>query len=300
MPQLQGVFTALVTPFSASPEQAVDFDRLMANVEWQITHGGVDGLVPVGTTGESPTLSHDEHDKVIEATVRAAAGRALVIAGTGSNSTAEAIRLTQHAADVGADAALVVNPYYNKPSQEGMLRHFNAIADAVSLPLVLYNIPGRCGVALTPDTVARLAQHENIVAIKEATGSMDTASEIASLCDITILSGDDSMTIPLMSIGGRGVVSVLSNIVPDRVKAMVDAKLADDLMTARLMHKQLFKLCKGLLTLDVNPVPVKTAMAMLGMDSGELRLPLCEMNAQARERLREALAKAQVLEPAGA
>lgn len=297
MEQLQGVLTAIVTPFKAEAGQPVDLDRLEQNIHWQIEQG-VDGIVPVGTTGESPTLSHEEHRQVIEASVKAAAGRVRVVAGTGSNSTVEAVELTTHAAQCGADAALVVNPYYNKPSQEGMYRHFMTIADCVELPLVLYNIPGRCGVALTPATVARLAEHENIVAIKEATGSMDVASEISTLCDLTILSGDDSLTIPLMSIGGRGAISVLANIVPDRVAAMVHAKLADDLVTARLSHKRLFRLCRDLLTLDVNPVPVKTAMAMLGMDSGELRLPLCEMSTEAREKLRLALQGAGVERPA--
>ncbi|MBI1374095.1 MAG: 4-hydroxy-tetrahydrodipicolinate synthase [Phycisphaera sp.] len=268
----QGAITALVTPFR---DGAVDEQRLRANVEDQIAKG-IDGLVPCGTTGESPTLTHEEHRRVIEVVIDAAAGRVPVIAGTGSNSTAEALSLTKHAATIGATASLQVNPYYNKPTQEGLYRHFTAIADAVDIPLVLYNIPGRSAVAMTAATIARLNAHGNIVAVKEATGSLDMASEIANLCDITILSGDDSLTLPLMSVGGKGVISVLSNIIPDRIKQLTALGLAGDFTGACKVHLELFPLFKGMFV-ETNPIPVKTAMKMMGNDTGDLRLPLCEM-----------------------
>lgn len=281
---IQGTLTAMVTPFKGGE---VDYERLTAHVRFQIA-AGVDGLVPVGTTGESPTLSHEEHQRVIEHVVQAAGGRVRVVAGTGSNATSEALSLTRHAKQVGADAALMVNPYYNKPTQEGMYRHFMTVADAVDIPIVLYNIPGRTGVTMNPATVARLAAHPNIVAIKEATGSLDIASEIASLCGVTILSGDDSLTLPIASIGGKGVISVLSNLVPQRVKALVDAVLGGDFATARRHHLELFSLFKGMFV-ETNPIPIKTAMAMLGHDTGELRLPLCEMSAANKKHLEHLL-----------
>jgi 4-hydroxy-tetrahydrodipicolinate synthase len=280
--------TAMITPFSTDGQ--VDYERLKANVDFQIDKG-IDGLVPVGTTGESPTLSHDEHQKVIETVVAHVAGRVKVIAGTGSNATREAMSLTRHAKEVGADAALMVNPYYNKPTQEGLYRHFSLIADEVGLPIVLYNIPGRTGITMAPATVARLAEHEHIVAVKEATGSMDIASEIATLCDITILSGDDSLTLPLMSIGGKGVISVLSNIIPDKIKALTAAALAGDFVNARQYHLELFPLFKGMF-IETNPIPIKSAMAMMNMDSGEVRLPLCELSDEHRDGLASLLADA--------
>ncbi len=288
--RIQGALTAMITPFAAGQ---VDYDRLAANVRFQIEQG-IDGLVPVGTTGESPTLSHQEHRLVIEHvvnTVRQGKRKVPVVAGTGSNATSEALELTRHAAGIGADAALMVNPYYNKPTQEGLYRHFMTVADAVDLPIVLYNIPGRTGVTLSPQTIARLAQHDNIVAVKEATGSMDIASEIATLVDhdrLTILSGDDSLTLPLMAIGGKGVISVLSNIVPAQVKALTDAGLAGDFAKARQLHLKLFPLFKGMFV-ETNPIPIKTAMAMAGLDTGELRLPMCEISASLRPALEELL-----------
>ena len=283
---LQGVYTAMITPFSAG---RVDDQQLAANVNYQIEQG-VDGLVPVGTTGESPTLDHDEHQRVIEAVVNAADGRVPVIAGTGSNATAEALQLTRHAASVGADAALMVNPYYNKPTQQGLYRHFMTVADAVDLPIILYNIPGRTNITMQPATVARLAEHPNIVAIKEATGSMDIASEILMLCgeNIVVVSGDDSLTLPLMAIGATGVISVISNLLPAQVKAMVDAAQEGDFLGAREHHAQLFPLFKAMF-LETNPIPIKTAMAIFGRDTGELRLPLCEMDPQHRETLQNIL-----------
>lgn len=299
---LQGVMTAMVTPFSGG---RVDYGRLKHNVELQV-ESGIDGLVPVGTTGESPTLSHDEHREVIARVVEMAGGLARkvpVVAGTGSNSTQEALELTWHAREVGADAALMVNPYYNKPTQEGLYRHFMTVADGVGLPIVLYNIPGRTNVTMSPQTVARLARHEHIVAVKEATGSMDIASEILALCgggggaddaSITLLSGDDSLTLPLMSIGGCGVISVLSNLVPDRVKAMVDAAAGGDWAGARRLHLELFPLCKAVF-LETNPIPIKAAMAMTGADTGELRLPLCEIGRENLALLRGELERSGVL-----
>jgi 4-hydroxy-tetrahydrodipicolinate synthase len=289
----KGAMTALVTPFK---DGQVDYDRLTRNVAYQIGEG-IDGLVPVGTTGESPTLSHAEHDRVIEAVVTATAGRVPVIAGTGSNATDEALRLTQHAKEVGADASLQVNPYYNKPTQEGLYRHFMAIADTVDLPMMLYNIPGRCGVAMTAQTVARLAKHANIVAVKEATGSLDMASEIAQLCDpekFTILSGDDSLTLPLASVGAKGVVSVLSNLLPARVKALADAALSGDTAQARKLHLALFPIFKGMF-IETNPIPIKTAMQLAGMDTGELRLPMCAMADANRAKLEKLLKEQGVL-----
>ncbi len=285
---IQGALTAMVTPFKNGQ---VDYDCLTSQVRFQIDRG-VDGLVPMGTTGESPTLSHEEHRVVIQRVVELASSvcdrKVVVVAGTGSNSTTEALELTRYAKQVGADAALMVNPYYNKPTQEGLYRHFMAVADTVGLPIVLYNIPGRTGITMSPDTVARLAAHPKIVAIKEATGSMDMASEITSLCDVTILSGDDSLTLPLMSIGARGVVSVVSNLIPDRVKRLVDTAAAGDFSTAQRLHRTLFPLFKGMF-IQTNPIPIKAAMAICGMDSGQLRLPLCELDAKNRDRLRQLL-----------
>ncbi len=286
---IEGTYTALVTPFAKGK---VDFTRFKANIEAQV-RAGVTGIVPVGTTGESPTLSHDEHCKVIEVAVKAARGRVQVVAGTGSNCTAEAVDYTRHARKAGADAALMVNPYYNKPTQEGLYRHFMTVADAVDLPIILYNIPGRTGITMSPATVARLYKHDNIIAIKEATGSLDMASEIASVCDIPMLSGDDSLTLPLIAVGAKGVISVASNIVPDRVVALASTALMGDFASALAIHKALFPLMKNLF-IETNPVPVKHAMKLMGLDTGEVRLPLCEMTADSQAALKKIL-KAQGL-----
>ncbi|MBL7187412.1 MAG: 4-hydroxy-tetrahydrodipicolinate synthase [Phycisphaerae bacterium] len=280
-----GAMVALITPFQ---DGDIDFETLDELIEFQMENS-IDGIVPVGTTGESPTLSHAEQKKVMERVVSAVGGHAPVIVGAGSNSTAEAIELTVFAKKVGADATLQVTPYYNKPMQAGFYEHFKAIAEAVDLPVVLYNIPGRCGAGMTPETVARLAEVENIVAIKEATGSLDQASEIASLCDITIISGDDSLTLPLASIGGKGVISVVANIVPADVKAMTDLILEGDLTSARQWHKKLFALCKSMLTLATNPIPIKAAMAMLNMAPEELRLPMTPLEQGKRAALKQTL-----------
>jgi len=282
--KLQGSMVALVTPFSGGQ---VDFDALGRLIEFQIA-GGTQGLVPCGTTGESPTLSHDEHDKVIEFTVEKAAGRVPVVAGTGSNSTAEAVRLTKHAKDAGADACLIVNPYYNKPTQQGMFQHVRRIAEA-DLPIVLYNIPGRTGIALAPETVVRMYNEiEQVVAIKEATGKLDNASAIAAECDITILSGDDSLTLPLASVGGKGVISVLANILPGEVRKLCDAIAEKDLPAATAQHLRLFGLFKGMFV-QTNPIPIKAAMAMAGMIENELRLPMVPLSAEHRKPLAEML-----------
>src|SRR5947207_1306759 len=240
--QFAGVTVALVTPFRNG---AIDFEDLKHLVDWHVEQG-TDCLAPVGTTGESPTLDHDEHERVISAVCEQAAGRIKVMAGTGSNSTREAIRLTKSARKAGADGALMVGPYYNKPTQEGYYRHFAAVAEAVELPIVLYNIPGRTGSKIEPETIARLAKIPSIVAVKEATGSLDQASHIASLCDLTLLSGDDSLTLPLMSVGGRGVVSVVGNIVPRDLKALLAAFEAGKFAEALRWHRKLFMLCRDM------------------------------------------------------
>ena len=280
-----GAMVALITPFQ---DGEVDYKTLDELIHFQI-EGGIDAIVPVGTTGESPTLSPEEHKQVIQRIVDIAGGEVPVIAGTGSNSTAEAIEYTEFARKAGVDASLQVTPYYNKPTQEGFYQHFKAIAEEVDLPIILYNIPGRCGAGMTPETVARLADIENIVGIKEATGSLDQASEIANLCDITILSGDDSLTLPLASVGAKGVISVVANIVPADVKAMTDLILEGDLVSARQWHNKLFKLCKNMLTLATNPIPIKAAMAMLNMASEELRLPMTPLEESKRIILKQTL-----------
>lgn len=294
MRSLHGCFTAIVTPFSADGS-SVDFKRLEEQVRFQ-HEGGVAGVVPCGTTGESPTLSEIEHCEVVEKTIAVAKPLGLkVIAGAGSNNTQHAIHLQKFAAAAGADAALQVNPYYNKPSQEGLYRHFMAIADSADLPIVLYNIPGRSGVALAPATVERLAKHRNIRGIKEATGSLDSASEILQRCDIALLSGDDSLTLPFASVGGVGVVSVVSNILPQRVAALCAAFNGNDWPAARTIHRELFAICRGLLSLDTNPIPIKAAMELLGRDRGVLRLPMCRAADGAIGEIRKLLTGAGML-----
>lgn len=282
-----GLTVAIVTPFR---DGQIDFEELGKLVEWHIEQG-TDCLAPVGTTGESPTLDHEEHEKVIGTVVEKARGRIKVMPGTGSNSTREAIRLTKFAKKVGADGSLSVGPYYNKPTQEGYYRHFAEIAAAVDLPIVMYNIPGRTGSNIAPETIARVAEKvPSLVAVKEATGSLDQASQIAALCDITILSGDDSLTLPLMSVGGRGVVSVVGNIVPRDMKALVKAFDQGDFATALKWHRKLFPLCRDMLGVATNPIPLKAAMKLLGRGSGELRLPMCPLDEAGIEKVRKTLA----------
>jgi 4-hydroxy-tetrahydrodipicolinate synthase len=267
-----GMTVALVTPMNS--KGGLDEVMLKSLVDFHV-EAGTDGLVPVGTTGESPTLTHDEHERVIAITCEHAAGRIKVMAGTGSNSTAEAIRLTASAKRAGANGALMVAPYYNKPTQEGFFQHYRAIAEHVDLPIVLYNIPGRTAKNMEPETICRIADTcPSVVAIKESTGSMDQASQILSASDLTLLSGDDSLTLPLLALGGSGVVSVAGNIVPQDVKALVTAFKAGDLLKAQELHHKLFPLCRDMLSLSTNPIPVKAAMKLIGKDCGEVRLPL--------------------------
>ncbi len=283
--KLEGTYTAIVTPFDR--EGRVDFKRLRDLVEWQIAEG-VEGLVPVGTTGESPTLDYDEHEKVIEEVIRAAKRRVQVIAGTGANSTKEALELTRHAKDAGADATLQVTPYYNKPTPNGLVQHFSAVAD-LGLPVVLYNVPGRAGRDIPLDVAAKLSEHPNVVAIKEAAGSVERVSQLAARCPkLTVLSGDDSLTLPMMSVGARGVVSVASNVAPRAVGDLVRHALAGRFAEARALHHQYYALFTDLF-LETNPVPVKAALAMLGRIEEIYRLPLCPMEAATRKRLEATL-----------
>lgn len=279
--QFAGLTVALVTPFR---DGAVDEAALRKLVDWQVAQG-THCVSPVGTTGESPTLSHDEHERVIAVVCEQAAGRIKVMAGTGSNSTREAVRLTKFARKCGADAALMVAPYYNKPTQEGFFRHYKAVADEVDLPIVLYNIPGRTARNIEPETIARIAELPSVVAIKESTGSMDQASQISATTNLTVLSGDDSLTLPLLALGGRGVVSVVGNIVPGDVLALLRAFESGDLAGARQWHYKLFPLCRDLLGLATNPIPIKGAMKILSRDAGELRLPMTSLSPAEEQKL---------------
>ncbi len=282
-----GVTVALVTPMN--PDGSLNEAMLRDLVDYHV-ESGTDCIAPVGTTGESPTLSHEEHERVIRIVCEQASGRIRVMAGTGSNSTSEAIRLTRAARDAGVDGSLQVAPYYNKPTQDGFLAHYQAIAEAVDLPLVLYNIPGRTGCNMEPDTICRIAETcPSVVAVKESTGNMDQASQILSGSDLTLLSGDDSLTLPLMALGGSGVVSVAANVVPRDVKAFVETWQAGDLSGARSWHEKLFPLCRDMLGLATNPIPVKAAMRMIGRDCGSVRLPLTPLNDRQEESLKTTL-----------
>jgi 4-hydroxy-tetrahydrodipicolinate synthase len=281
-----GVSVAMVTPFKGDN---VDYDIFRQQIEFQIA-AGTNCLVPVGTTGESPTLSHEEQDTVIAFVVEAAAGRVKVMPGTGSNSTAEALRLTKFAEKVGADAALQVAPYYNKPTQQGFYEHFKRLAEETGLPQCIYNIPGRTAKNIEPETIIRLAELENIALVKEATGSLDQASQIITSTNLTVLSGDDSLTLPLMAIGGRGVISVVGNIVPQDMLALVAAMDQGNLLEAQRWHRKLFPLCRDMLGLATNPIPIKAAMKMLGRDPGELRLPMTRLEDAGMTRLKKSLA----------
>ncbi len=289
----KGAITALITPFKNGK---VDEQKLAANVEFQIKNG-INGLVPCGTTGESPTLSHEEHKKVIEIVIAAAKKRVPVIAGTGSNSTEEALELTVHAKKAGADAALIVSPYYNKPTQKGLYLHFKTIAEKTAIPIILYNIPGRCGVTIEASTMARLSAIKNIVGVKEATGSLDMVSQIINACGFgfDVLSGDDNLTLPIMSVGGRGVISVISNLVPKQVAEMAAAYAKGEHKKALEIHYSLFPLMKAAF-IETNPIPIKTALKLAGMDSGEMRLPMCEMEPENEKKLSEVLKKMKLLQ----
>ena len=267
-----GLSVAMVTPMNS--DGSLNESMLKSLIDFHV-EAGTDCLVPVGTTGESPTLSHDEHERVIAITCEYSAGRIKVMAGTGSNSTAEAIRLTQSARHAGANGALMVAPYYNKPTQDGFFQHYRAVAEHVDLPIVLYNIPGRTAKNMEPETICRIADTcPSVVAVKESTGNMDQSSQILAASELTVLSGDDSLTLPLLSLGASGVVSVAGNIVPQDVKAMVTAFQSGDIVKAQTLHHKLFPLCRDMLGLSTNPIPVKAAMKMLGRDCGDVRLPL--------------------------
>jgi len=271
---LKGSLVAIITPFR---DGRIDEQALGDLIEWQIANG-TDGIVPCGTTGESATLTHEEHNRVIEFTIEVVKRRVPVIAGTGSNSTEEAIALTRHARSAGADAALLISPYYNKPSQEGLYRHHYAIAEAVEIPQILYNIPGRTAVNITPATVARLARCPNIVGIKEGSGSLQQVSEIVQACgeSFTVLSGDDALTLPMLAVGATGVITVTANIAPADMAALVDAWEAGETATARAAHFKLYPLFQTLFV-ETNPVPVKQALSLMGKAGADVRLPLCQM-----------------------
>ena len=290
----EGVHTALVTPFSGGNLDEAAFRKL---IDAQFA-GGVSGVVPVGTTGESPTLDHDEHERVIRIAIEHTNKRGLVIAGTGSNATAEAIRLTQSAEKAGADASLQVCPYYNKPSQEGLFQHFRAIAEATKLPIVLYSIPGRCNVEISVETTVRLAEAcPNIVAMKEAGGTPERVSELvaATPAKFEVLSGDDSMTLPFMSVGAVGVISVASNLIPQVMSDLVAAALAGDFARAAEIHRRFYPLFSAFLKLDTNPAPIKTALALTGAIEEEFHLPMVPMTAEKKAELRKTLEELDLL-----
>jgi 4-hydroxy-tetrahydrodipicolinate synthase len=280
-----GLWVAITTPLK---DGQLDEAKLKEQVEFQIA-AGTHGLCPVGTTGESPTLSHEEHERVISIVVQTARGRCKVMPGTGSNSTAEALRLTKWAAKEGADAALVVAPYYNKPTQEGFYQHYKVLAEQVGIPICVYNIPGRTGKNIEPETFVRFDELPNITLVKEATGSLDQASRILNETKLTVLSGDDSLTLPLLSVGGEGVISVVGNIVPKDMIAMLNAWSKGDIAGSIKWHHKLFHLCRDMLGLSTNPIPLKAAMKMLGRDTGELRLPMTPLDSASEAKLKKTL-----------
>ncbi len=287
-----GALSAIVTPFR---DGEVDERALRDHIEWQI-QSGVDGIVPCGSTGESATLTHEEHDRVIKITIEQTRRRVPVVAGTGSNSTAEAIRLTASAREMGADGALMISPYYNKPTQEGIFRHYKMIAQAVDLPLIVYNIPGRTGSNIAPETFARLCEIRNIVGIKEASGSMDQISDIRRMCGdrLTILSGDDSTVVPIMALGGKGVIATISNIMPREMHDLAAAGLAGDFARMREIHYRMLPLMRAIFV-ETNPIPVKQAVAFMGRCTNELRMPLCPMSAPAAEKLKTVMKEMKLI-----
>ncbi len=289
----EGVFTAIVTPFTRDGK--IDESALRKLVDFQIEKG-ISGIVPVGTTGESPTLSHEEHHRVIEIVIDQVNGRVPVIAGTGSNCTEEAIRMTEKAKEAGATASLQVAPYYNKPTQEGFYRHFTAIADAVDIPIIVYNIPGRSGKNIENSTMLELAKHKNIVGVKEASGNINQMMDLIlnKPDSFVVLSGDDNLTLPLMALGGKGVISVASNIVPDRMAEFVGAALKGEWDTARKLHYELLPLFRAIF-IETNPIPIKAALAMKGMIEETYRLPMCEMSEEHRKVLKSVLEKLNIL-----
>jgi 4-hydroxy-tetrahydrodipicolinate synthase len=290
---LRGSMTALITPFRNGE---VDWPRLEELVDRQI-EGGTDWLVPLGTTGETPTLTDEERGRILESVIARAAGRCPVMAGTGSNCTAATVEHTKRAALLGVDAALVVAPYYNRPTQEGLYRHFAALAEAVDLPIVLYNVPARTGVTISNDTIVRLREgFANIVAIKDATGNLDAMTDLSARCDIAVLSGDDSLTWPFMALGAVGVVSVLANLHPDLMKSLVSAALEGNMAAALQYHRKVYDLATGIGRYGPNPLPIKTAMAVAGLIAEEFRLPLCPLDGDAREGIARVLRRHEILE----
>ena len=289
----EGSFVALVTPFK--DDESLDEAKLKELIEFQID-GGTHGIVPCGTTGESPSLLEEEHDRVIELTVDTVNGRVPIIAGTGSNSTARTLRATEHAAHAGADAALIVTPYYNKPNQQGLYAHYMKIADSVDIPIIIYNVPGRCGTDILSDTVAQLAEHPNIVGLKEATGELKRASELVSMCpdDFVVLSGDDINTLPILSVGGKGVISVVANVNPADIAETCNAFKAGNIELARKLHYKTMQLAVDLF-IETNPIPAKTALMLMGKLNGKLRLPLAPLTPANQETLRETLKDAGLI-----
>ena len=285
---LKGSMVAIVTPFKNNGSE-LDENKLKELVGFQIKNG-TSVIVPCGTTGESATLSIEEHERVIDIVIAAAKSKAMVMAGTGSNNTAEAIELTSHAKKAGADAALIITPYYNKPTQEGIYRHFKALSDEVDIPLVSYNIMSRTGVNITPDTMKRISELKNVVGVKEASGDLNQMSEIKNLCgkNFKLISGDDTLTLPVLSIGGCGVISVVANIIPNDVSDMVKAFMDNNMEKARYLHYKMLPLIKAMF-IETNPIPVKTAMGMMGMIEPSLRLPMCDMSKTNKEKLEKAL-----------
>lgn len=281
--QLKGSMVAIATPFKNG---GIDTEAYRRLIEFQIENGTA-GIVPCGTTGESATLTHEEHEHLIRQTIELVRGRALVIPGTGSNSTREALRLTRAAKESGADAALLITPYYNKPTQEGLRRHYDTVAAEVDIPMIVYNVPGRTGVSIEPDTLARLvADHDNIIAVKDSTGNLDWTSAVCGIKKLAVLSGDDSMTLPMMSLGAVGVISVLANIAPKAVAEMVGKAAAGDWTGAREIHHRYFKLTRSLFV-ETNPIPVKAAMEMMGLIGPEIRLPLVPVSAPNRQKIKQ-------------
>jgi 4-hydroxy-tetrahydrodipicolinate synthase len=288
--KLQGSFVALVTPYTKGE---VDLAKVRELVEFHVKNG-TSGICPVATTGEGPVLSHDERANIIKVVVDAARGKALVFPGTGTYDTRETIAQTKMAKELGADGALIVTPYYNKPTQEGLYRHYKAVAEAVPAPIMLYNVPGRTGVSMTPETTARLALIKNIIALKDASGNVEQVTQLRAISDIQILSGEDSLTFPILCLGGVGVVSVAANVIPRQVADMTAAAVRGDLAQARQIHDRYFELFKNLF-LETNPIPVKIALKKMGMYNGEMRLPMCEMSAANEEKLDKTLKACKVI-----
>ena len=288
--KLQGSFVALVTPYSKGE---VDLPKVRELVEFHVKNG-TSGICPIATTGEGPVLTQDEKANIVRTVVEAAKGKALVFPGTGTYNTRESIDLTKMAKELGADGALMVTPYYNKPTQEGLFRHFEACAKAVNVPIMLYNVPGRTGVSMAPETTARLSKIKNIVALKDASGNVEQVTMLRALSDIQILSGEDSLTFAIIALGGVGVVSVAANVIPKQVAEMCALELKGEVDKARAVHDRYFELFKNLF-LETNPIPVKTALQKMGMYNGEMRLPMCEMSAAAAEKLEKTLKACKVI-----